>query len=379
MKRLLALLALGFAMLAGPALASNCPTYPFTLTNGQTADANQVMANFNSILTCANTTLVASPVAGSLLASGAAVFNLGFTPLDVAGSNSMTSTLALAAGTTTVEPLLFTTGSLLTAPVSGAVEWDGSNLYITKASGPTREALLYADVSNLPANSITAADIAQIGANTIIGNPTSSTANFSAISMPSCSATASALTWTTSTGIGCHTISNSGGTVTSITFSSPLTGGTITGSGTVGLGTVPVASGGTGVTTSTGTGSVVLSASPALTGTPTAPTQAAGNSSTRLATTAFANPSSSLGTSSYAELPGGMILEGGIQAVNSGSSAAVTLPMTCPTAVVSVNITSDEGTVTGYTGNVGLVSTSGFTIYNGVGAFANFYWQVMCY
>ena len=48
-----------------------------------------------------------------------------------------------------------------------------------------------------------------------------------------------------------------------------------------------VANGGTGVTTSTGTGSVVLSASPALTGTPTAPTATAGTNTTQLATTAF--------------------------------------------------------------------------------------------
>ena len=52
-------------------------------------------------------------------------------------------------------------------------------------------------------------------------------------------------------------------------------------------GTLPVANGGTGVTTSTGTGSVVLSASPALTGTPTAPTAAASTDSTQIATTAF--------------------------------------------------------------------------------------------
>ena len=45
--------------------------------------------------------------------------------------------------------------------------------------------------------------------------------------------------------------------------------------------------GGTGSSTSTGTGSVVLSASPALTGNPTATTQAATDNSTRLATTAF--------------------------------------------------------------------------------------------
>jgi hypothetical protein len=52
-------------------------------------------------------------------------------------------------------------------------------------------------------------------------------------------------------------------------------------------GTLPVANGGTGVTTSTGSGNVVLSASPALTGTPTAPTATSGNNSTQIATTAF--------------------------------------------------------------------------------------------
>jgi len=52
-------------------------------------------------------------------------------------------------------------------------------------------------------------------------------------------------------------------------------------------GTLPVANGGTGVTTSTGTGNVVLSASPTLTGIPTAPTAVSGTNTTQLATTAF--------------------------------------------------------------------------------------------
>jgi hypothetical protein len=58
-------------------------------------------------------------------------------------------------------------------------------------------------------------------------------------------------------------------------------------------GVLPVVNGGTGVTTSTGTGNTVLSASPTFTGTPTLPTgtiattQTFGNSSTLLATTAF--------------------------------------------------------------------------------------------
>ena len=52
-------------------------------------------------------------------------------------------------------------------------------------------------------------------------------------------------------------------------------------------GTLVVGRGGTGTTTSTGSGSVVLNASPALSGTPTAPTAAAGTNTTQLATTAF--------------------------------------------------------------------------------------------
>jgi hypothetical protein len=76
------------------------------------------------------------------------------------------------------------------------------------------------------------------------------------------------------------TSSNPGGTVTSVDASGGTTGltfsgGPITGSGTLTLaGTLAVANGGTGVTSSTGTGSVVLSNSPALTtpdlGTPSA-------------------------------------------------------------------------------------------------------------
>ena len=52
-------------------------------------------------------------------------------------------------------------------------------------------------------------------------------------------------------------------------------------------GTLPVANGGTGVTASTGTTSVVLSASPTLTGTPLAPTASTSTNTTQLATTAF--------------------------------------------------------------------------------------------
>jgi hypothetical protein len=51
MKRILLLLF--FALFCGPAFAA-CPSYPYALSNGTTADANQVMANFNTVLNCVN-------------------------------------------------------------------------------------------------------------------------------------------------------------------------------------------------------------------------------------------------------------------------------------------------------------------------------------
>ena len=75
-------------------------------------------------------------------------------------------------------------------------------------------------------------------------------------------------------------------------------------------GVLAVANGGTGVTTSTGSGSVVLSTSPTLGGTPAAPTAAYGTSTTQIATTAFVQ----------ALLPSGVIVmwSGSIASIPSG-------------------------------------------------------------
>lgn len=94
MKRLLLILAFLLAPLA--AQASNCSGYPYTLVNGQTADANQVMSNFNNILTCANNNLLASPVQYSQLAPIATNTILGnntgssLTPLALTTSQTKT-------------------------------------------------------------------------------------------------------------------------------------------------------------------------------------------------------------------------------------------------------------------------------------------------
>ena len=59
--------------------------------------------------------------------------------------------------------------------------------------------------------------------------------------------------------------------------------------GKITTGILPVVRGGTGVSTSTGTGSAVLSNSPSFIGNPTAPTQVINNNSSSIATTAYAD------------------------------------------------------------------------------------------
>lgn len=123
-KKLWLLAVLGLMLCAGAAEASNCSSYPFTLTNGQIADATQVMSNFNSILGCANSNLAHNGV-NSDITQMTAVTNLAFsgansnitslsgltTPLSVAqgGTGWNTATLArtnLGLGTSAVENLL---------------------------------------------------------------------------------------------------------------------------------------------------------------------------------------------------------------------------------------------------------------------------------
>ena len=81
-------------------------------------------------------------------------------------------------------------------------------------------------------------------------------------------------------GAGTVVNSISGGT-TGLTPATASSGAVVLG------GTLAVANGGTGVTTSTGSGNLVLSISPALTGIPTAPTAVTTTNTTQIATTAF--------------------------------------------------------------------------------------------
>ena len=146
---------------------------------------------------------------------------------------------------------------------------------------------------------------------------------------------------TTSTGSGSNVLNTSPTLVTPL-LGTPTSGTLTNCTGlplTTGItGTLAVANGGTGVTSSTGTGSVVLSASPTFTGTPLAPTAAAGTNTTQIATTAFvlANglPSGSIviWSGSAASIPSGWYLCDGLNStpdlrnkfvVGAGSTYAV--------------------------------------------------------
>ena len=63
-------------------------------------------------------------------------------------SPTFTGTVRLPAGTTTAAPMIFTSGSKLTTPVAGALEFDGSQLWVTTTSLGGRKALAFADAPN---------------------------------------------------------------------------------------------------------------------------------------------------------------------------------------------------------------------------------------
>jgi hypothetical protein len=103
-------------------------------------------------------------------------------------------------------------------------------------------------------------------------------------------------------------------------------------------GTLNIANGGTGVTTSTGSGSVVLSASPTLTGTPLAPTAAPGTNTTQLATTAFVTAAvGGAGVSSFSAGSTGFT-------PSTATTGAITLAGTLNVANGGTGVTTSTGT-----------------------------------
>ena len=144
--------------------------------------------------------------------------------------------------------------------------------------------------------------------------------------------------------------------------------------------TLAVASGGTGVTTSTGTGNVVLSASPTFTGIPAAPTASNGTNTTQLATTAFVLnqigaisagvTSFSAGTTGLTPstgTSGNVTLAGTLAVANGGTGTStpalvqgtgITVSGTWPNQTITA---TNAGSVTSVTGTAPVVSSGGTT------------------
>ncbi|RQU89772.1 hypothetical protein DF133_16050 [Burkholderia cenocepacia] len=101
-------------------------------------------------------------------------------------------------------------------------------------------------------NGITLGNLAQQPANTVLGNASGSSANVTALTVTGCNGAAQALQWTNGSGFGCNSGIATSGANANITSLSGLTT------------PLSVGQGGTGVTSSTGTGSVVLGTSPTI-------------------------------------------------------------------------------------------------------------------
>lgn len=86
---------------------------------------------------------------------------------------------------------------------------------------------------------------------------------------------------------------------------------------------------------------VVFNNSPAFTGTPTAPTAAAGTNTTQLATTEFAHGLASKAQSGYVKLPNGVIIQWGVLtsvALNQ-TFHQITFPITFPNSAANISAT----------------------------------------
>lgn len=103
---------------ATPAFASVCAALPYTLINGQTADANQVMANFNDLLSCLN---------GNVATNGA--------NSNISSLSGLSTPLSPSQGGTGQGSSIFGTSNTWTAlnVFSGGATLSGSNTL----SGPT--------------------------------------------------------------------------------------------------------------------------------------------------------------------------------------------------------------------------------------------------
>ena len=142
LKALLAALALVFAPLA--ARAVNCPGYSYILTNGQVADANQVMSNFNTIMNCANNVLAPASSLTGFAPLNSPVFTNGITVSS--GTANLGTTVVTGATTlnalTTINAALQVNGFAQANTLAVNNGASGANLQLIGTPGSSRQIIM---------------------------------------------------------------------------------------------------------------------------------------------------------------------------------------------------------------------------------------------
>lgn len=167
-------------------------------------------------------------VAGVTSNGTAATFAANALILGGASSGTLKLNCAAACGTNT---LTFPAGTTDFSATGGAHEFvkqasAGAAFTVVQPACADLSDATFCNVSLT--NGITLGNIAQIGANTVLGNPTGSTANAQAENLTDCHGASDAVTYTAGTGWGCNTISTGGGGGTVTVISLPRPGGRLT-------------------------------------------------------------------------------------------------------------------------------------------------------
>ena len=282
------------------------------VTGGQIIDSTEIAATYDDGAGTTSLALKTSGVAAGSYGSATSVPVITFdskgratsatvasisTTLNVAG-NAGTDGIALATDTLNI------TGS---APISTSVNASTNTVLISAADASTsakgvasfNAASFSASSGDVSIKAGGVTNIQLVNSSTTIGTTT--------VELGASSTTLAGLTSVSSTAFtgalsGNATTATTLATARTVAISGPITGTATSFNGSANIsipvtaldvghanvtGVLAVNHGGTGVTTSTGTGAVVLSDSAALTGTPIAPTAADGTNTTQLATTQF--------------------------------------------------------------------------------------------
>ena len=311
-----------------------------------------ITVNAKGLVTAASSATI-TPAWGSITAKPTTISGYGITDALGLTGGTLTGTLVLPAGTTVLAPLRFQAGAVQTTPVAHSLEWDGTNLFATQATGPTRKTIAYTD-SNITGSAATLTTGRTIA---ITGD----------------------LTWTSPSFNGSGNIT-AAGTLATVATAGTYRSVTINAKGLVTSGTNPTTLANYGIIasdilanllTADGAGSSLDAdlldgqqgsfyapiASPTFTGIPAAPTAAAATNTTQIATTAFVTTADNL----KANVGGGNAT--GTWPISVSGSAASVTTLTLGHSASSVSLTAAMQNQLGYVAGVSLLGQSDGGLY----------------